>query len=40
MQSIDSGKGIAIKYLKEHLGKENGNTIHTVQSGVEINKMI
>ena len=29
MQSIDSGKGIAIKYLKEHLGKENGNTIHT-----------
>lgn len=29
MQSSDSGKGIAIKYLKEHLGKENGNIIHT-----------
>ena len=29
MQSIDSGKGIAIKYLNEHLGKENANTIHT-----------
>lgn len=29
MQSADSGKGIAIKYLKEHLGKMNGNIIHT-----------
>ena len=39
MQSIDSGKGIAIKYLKEHLGKKM-EILFILQSELEIMKMI